>query len=274
MIVHLDRLSVARHAGVSKMKLPSKKKIAITAFTIAALGLLALVGVLVAVRRTHRPKVTISVDDLAEMKTLVHEYLNERARVNFFFAPDPDSNPNVAGAPVIDPSEMSPGLAARQREDVEKLKAGGRDPRSDDFRMFTRVLDIDQQGDEVTLRIYNRTYYNHLLPGTDTEPSIRYLVDGCERFYTFKRKGDGWVLEDVKLLNVSEPPFDEPNVEPFEKGTARVLAKPPDFVTVIPEEIQKLDEAATRKILNEWTIDLQTREALDREMESKPDPVY
>jgi hypothetical protein len=56
------------------MKLPSKKKIAVTAFAIAALGLLALVGVLVVVGTTHRPKVTISVDDLAEMKTLVHKY--------------------------------------------------------------------------------------------------------------------------------------------------------------------------------------------------------
>jgi hypothetical protein len=169
---------------------------------------------------------------------------------------------------------MSPGLSARQKEDVEKLRARGHDPRTDDFRMFTRVLGIDQKGAEVTLRIYNRIYYNNLLLGADTEPSIRYVVDGCERLYTFKREGDGWVLEDVKLLSVSEPPYDEPSVEPFEKGTARVLANEPERVTAIPEEIQKLDEAATRKILNEWTIDLQAREALDREMESKTDPVY
>ncbi len=127
------------------MKLASKKRIAIAALAITALILIALVGVLAAVRLSHRSNVTISMDDLAEMKILVHRYLNERNRVAV--SHDPQSNPNVDAAPVINSSEMSLELAARQKEDVKKLASGIYGfPYTDDFATFTQVLDIPQQG--------------------------------------------------------------------------------------------------------------------------------
>jgi len=235
------------------MKLPSKKRIAIAVFTIAALVLITLVGVLVAAGTTHRTKVTISVDDLAEMKTLVHKYLNERNRVAV--SHDPQSNPNVAGAPVIDPSEMSPELAARQKEDVEKLRTGTYGyPDTDDFATFTQVLDIPKQGPDVVLDIAD-TNFCHYIPANN-DPTVQYPSDGGRRYYTFARKGNGWKLTDAKLVGeIVEPNLLEPSVKPNEKGTTRVLAETPEWPATVPKEIKRLDEAATEKITNKWAID-------------------
>jgi len=247
------------------MKLPSKKKIAITAFTIAALGLLTLVGVLVVVRITHRPKitiVTISVDDLAEMKTLVHKYLNERRRVNV--SPDPQNNPNIAGAPVIDPAEMSPDLAARQKEDVEKLLARGSSGVFDDFAIYTRVKDVYENGDDVVLHISALTSFHNVPIGPDGDLD-NYSSEVVERYFTFAREGNRWILTDAKLIfGGAMPPSDEPSVEPFEEGSSRVLANPPPFreITMIPKEVKRLDEAATKKIANKWAIDEKTMDDL------------
>jgi len=239
------------------MKLPSKKRIAIAAVTIAALVLITLVGVLVAVGTTHKPthgtKVTISVDDLAEMKTLVHKYLNERNRVAV--AHDPQSNPNVAGAPVIDPSEMSPELAARQKEDVKKLRTGAYGyAYTDDFATFTQVLDIPQQGADVVLDIADTSFY-HYIPANN-DPAVQYFNDGGRRYYTFARKGNGWKLTDARLVGeIVEPNLLEPSVKPYEKGTPRVLAETLEWSATVTKEIKRLDEAATMKIENKWAID-------------------
>jgi hypothetical protein len=245
------------------MKLPSRKRIAIAAFTIAALGLLALVGVLVAARTTHRPKVTISVDDLAEMKTLVHKYLNERNRVAV--SHDPRSNPNVAGAPVIDPSEMSPGLAARQKDDVKRLRAGIYGYAfTDDFATFTQVLDIPQRGPDVVLDIADTTYY-HYIPANN-DPIAQYPGERDRRYYTFTRKGNGWRLTDAKLAGpITEPILIEPGVKPNEKGTSRVLAEKLEWPAAVPKEIKRLDKAATEKIKNKWAIDEKAVRAIETE---------
>ena len=234
------------------MKLPSKERIAVAAFTIVALFVIILVGVLLAVRPAHGTRVTVSVDDLAAMKTLVHKYLNERNRVAV--SHDPQSNPNVAGAPVIDPSEMSPALAARQKEDVKKLRAGIYGYAfTDDFATFTQVLDIRRQGTDVVLDVADRTYY-HYIPAND-DPAVQYPNEGERRYFTFARTGNGWKLIDVKL--VSEPIESnlEPSVKPNEKGTSRVLAETLEWPATVPREIKRLDEAATEKITNKWAID-------------------
>lgn len=244
------------------MKLPSKKNIAITAFTIAALGLLTLVGVLVAVKKTHRPEVTISVDDLAEMKTLVHKYLNERSRV--IVSPDPQNNPNIAGATVIDPSEMSPELAARQKEDVEKLRARGNHGIFDDFATYTEVLDIRKEGDEIVLDIGATTYFRNVPLGPYGDLD-NYSAVEAERYFTFARKGKRWILTDANLTSAGTmPPPDEPSVEPLEEGSSRVLAKWPGYITEIPQEIKRLDEEATAKITNKWAIDKKASEAIGK----------
>jgi hypothetical protein len=241
------------------MKLPSKKRIAVAAFTIAALGVLALVGVLVAVRTTHRPKVTISVDDLAEMKTLVHKYLNERNRVAV--SHDPQSNPNVAGAPVIDPSEMSPELAARQKEDVEKSRASVNPGCWDDFATFLRVLDIRGAGDDVVLVLRIITFYQVVDPYSDPF----YSSEGYDLYCTFAQEGNRWILTDAKLDSAGTmPPVTEPSVKPNEKGSSRVLSKWPGYMERIPEKIKRLDEAATVKITNKWALDEKTVEGLQQ----------
>jgi hypothetical protein len=246
------------------MKLPSKK-IAITAFAIAALVLITLVGVFVAVRTTQRPtqrtKVTISADDLAEMKTLVHKYLNERNRVAG--SHDPQSNPNVAGAPVIDPSEMSPELAARQKEDVKKLRNGIYGyPFTDDFATFTQLLDIPQQGPDVVLDIADTSFY-HYIPANN-DPTVQYPNEGGRRYYTFARKGTGWKLTDAKLAyEIIEPSLIEPRVKPNEKGTPRVLAETLEWPATVSKEIKRLDRAATEKIENKWAIDEKAVKAIE-----------
>jgi hypothetical protein len=239
------------------MKLLSKKKIAITVFTIAALVLITLVGVFAAVRPTHRTKVTISEDDLAEMKTLVHKYLNERNRVAV--SHDPQSNPNVTGAPVIDPSEMSPELAARQKEDVKKLRAGIYGyPDTDDFATFTQVLDISQQGPDVVLDIADRDFC-HYIPANN-DPATQYVPEGGRRYYTFTRKGNRWILTDVKMAGaIKEPNLLEPSVKPNEKST-------PEWPATVPKEIKRLDQAATEKITNKWAIDEKAVRAIEAAM--------
>ena len=235
------------------MKLPSKKKIAITAFIIAALGLLTLAGVLL-VAMPHRP--TVSVDDLAEMKTLAHKYLNERNRL--LVSTDPQNNPNIAGAPVIDPSEMSPELAARQKEDVEKLRARGNYGGWDDFATSLGVLDISGEGDDIALCVgiatsyhFAPTFYNPTDP--NSYPPCSSL--GYELYFKFARKGNRWILTDAKLPYAgTDPPDTEPSVKPEEAGTPRVLAHPPKEITKVPEEIERLDIAATTKTLNKWAV--------------------
>lgn len=238
---------------VSEMKLSSKKRIAIAAFTIAAVVLVTLVVVLVAVGTTRRTRVFVSADELAEMKTLVHKYLNERNRVAV--SHNPQSNPNVAGAPVIDPSEMVPELAARQKEDVNKLRTGTYGfPYTDDFATFTQLLDVPRQGPDVVLDIADATFY-HYIPANN-DPTVQYPHDGGRRYYTFTRKGNGWILTDVKLAGaIIEPNTIEPSVKPGEKGTARVLAESPEWPATVSKEIKRLDEAATEKMKNKWAID-------------------
>ena len=243
---------------------PSKKKIGIAAFTIAALGLLTLVGVLVAVRITHkpkvtitrRPKVTISADDLAEMKTLAYKYLNERIRM--LISSNPDNDQNIAGAPTISPSEMSPELAKRQMEDVEKLKAQTHLGTFKNFAILSHVLNVQEAGDNVVLHLGESTYFQLSQPGGPPCCSA-----GDDYYFTFSRVGGRWILKDVKLTYSATMPSDiEPSVESYEEGTDRVLANPPKETSVILEEIKKLDTEAIEKIKNRWAIDDQTAEAI------------
>jgi len=244
--------------------LPSKKKIAITAFAIAALGLLTLVGILVAVGTTRRPPITISAADLAEMKTLVYKYLNERSRMMVSSAPA--NNPNVADAPVINPSEVSPDLAARQAEDVEKLRTMGDLGTFDSFATFARVLDIREKGDTAVLDIGATTYFRNVSRAPDGNTDIWSSAE-AERLFTFTRKGNRWILTDAKLSSAGTmPPPEEPNVKPGEVGGPRVLEKPNSSQTTdhVPDEIARLDEAATLKIANRWIIvDQKTAGAMD-----------
>jgi hypothetical protein len=176
---------------------------------------------------------------------------------------NPQSNPNVAGAPVIDPSEMSPGLAARQKEDVKKLRAGIYGYAfTDDFATFTQVLDIPQQGPDVVLDIVDRTFL-HYIPANN-DPVVQYPNDGGRRYYTFTRKGNGWKLTDVKLAGpIIEPSLIEPSVKPNEKATPRVIAETPEWPATVSKEIRRLDEAATEKIKNKWAIDEKAVKAIE-----------
>lgn len=241
------------------MKVPSKKKIAITAFAIAALGLLTLVAILVAVGMTSRPTVPLSVDDVAEIKTLVYKYLNERSRI--MVSSNPANNPNIASAPVIDPSDMSPGLAARQAEDVEKLRAMGGLGTFDSFATFAQVLDIREKGDTAVLDIGSTTYFRNVSKAPDGNADI-WSSAGAERLFTFTRMGTRWILTDAKLSSAGTmPPPEEPSVKPGEVGGPRVLENPIPFRRSddVPEKIEELDKAATRKIANKWVV-------IDREM--------
>jgi hypothetical protein len=58
------------------MKKLSKNRQAIAALIIVALLLVAIVGVIAALRVTQGKRITISVGDLVEMKTLAYKYLN------------------------------------------------------------------------------------------------------------------------------------------------------------------------------------------------------
>lgn len=230
------------------MKLLSAKKITIAAFIIVALGLLTIVGVLMAVTRS--PKVT--VDDLAQMKTLAHKYLNERYRL--YISSKPQNNPNIADAPVIEPSEMSPELAARQKEDVKKLEARGFGGLDDDFATYLQVSDIRKEGSAIALYIIEQSAI-HMI-NYDDPP---YYGEGNDRYFKFARKGNGWILLDAKLLFVGgEPSVTEPSVKSYEKG---VLSNPLE-ITKIPEEVEKLDDEATKKILNKWAVNRQTIKTL------------
>jgi hypothetical protein len=196
------------------------------------------------------------VDDLAEMKTLAHKYLNERNRL--LVSADPKNNPNIAGAPVIDPSEMSPELAARQKEDVEKLRARGNYDGWDDFATSLGVSDISGEGDDIALFVGITTFY-HFAPAfynpTDPNSYPPCSSEGYELYFKFTWKGNRWILTDAKLPYAgTEPPATEPSVKPEEAGTPRVLAHPPKEITKVPEEIERLDTASTRKTLNKWAV--------------------
>lgn len=239
----------------------SKKKLAIAAFITAGLVLLTVVGVLVALRITQKPKqgqrITISANDLAEMKTLVYEYLNERIRM--LISSEPEEDPNIAGAPIIAASEMSPELAKRQKEDVEKLKAGTHLGTFKNFAILAHVLNVQEEGDKVVLHLGESTYFQLSQPGGPP-----CSAEGADYYFTFSRVGGRWILTDVKLPYAGTMPLDiEPNVKPNEVGTDRVLANPPKETSVIPEKVRKLDKEATAKIKNTWAIDDKTAEAIN-----------
>ncbi len=243
---------------------PTSKKIVVTAFIIAAIGLLTLVGVLVAVRVSVRTSATLSVDELAEMKALVYKYLNERDR--FLVSSDPENNPQIADAPIIEPSEMAPGLAARQAEDVGKLKARGTTGTFDDFAIFAEALGVRKQGDAFVLDIKDETFY-HLTPTRfEANPDNQYAGEGAERYFTFKREGNKWILADAKLASAGTmPPFNEPSVKSREVGGSRVLENPKmsHATDDVPIDLSKLDEAATRNIADKWVVvDKKTAEAI------------
>jgi hypothetical protein len=206
----------------------------------AALLIVALCVALTAVMlfTLHSGTIIIPVGDLARMKTLAHEYLNERYRLVISF--NPDSNPNVAGAPVIKSSDMSPELAARQKEDLDKLRARRFSGLGDDFATYLQVLDIRREGGSVALYVRDQ-----------------YSGEGADRYFKFTRKGTGWILTDAKLSFVGdEPPITEPSVESDGKGPYVLSSQ--SYITKIPEEVQKLDDEATGKILNKWAVNRQT----------------
>jgi hypothetical protein len=76
------------------------------------------------------------------------------------------------------------------------------------------------------------------------------IIRKGSRCYTFKWEVARWILFGAKLTDALGIPTNtlEPSAKPYEKGTFRVLAKPPKRITAVPEKIQKLDEAATEKI--------------------------
>lgn len=240
------------------MRSPSRKKLVSTAIALAALCMVAPGALLAGCGSTQGTEVSISADELAGMKRLVHEYLNELNR--FAVSSNPDREPEVAGAPVIDPSGMSPALAARQKEDVEKLSSKAPVELTQPFfATFTEVRDIREKGDEVVLRIADVNYYRHL---------SRYFAEGSERFFTFEREGDGWILADARIVPAfyGFPPVIEPSVEPFEKGTDRVLSDVPEEIEEVPQRIRELDRAATAEIADKWALDEEAMAALEAEI--------
>lgn len=238
------------------MKKLTKKRTAAAALIIMALVLVTIVGVIVALRVMQGERITISADDLAEMKTLAYEYLNERIRM--LISSDPDGDPNIAGAPIISPSEMSPELAKRQKEDVGKLKKETHLGTFKNFAILAHALSIREEGDKVVLHLGESTYFLLSEPGGPSDCS-----EGADYYFTFSRVGGRWILTDVKLPYAGTMPLDtEPSVKPMEAGTDRVLANPPKQTSVIPEEIKKLDSEAMEKIKNRWAIEDQTAEAI------------
>jgi len=242
------------------MKLLSKKKIAIAALIVAALVLIAVVGVIAAVgitqKTTRGQKITVSADDLAEMKTLVYEYLNERNRM--LVSSEPEKDPNTAGAPIIAASEMSPELAKRQKEDVEKLKAESLPNTFKNFATLVHVINSQEEGDKVVLHTKETTFFQLSQPGGP--PCSAEEVD---YFFTFSRDGSRWILTDVKLAYAGTmPPDIEPSVKPGERGGPRVLENPPTETSVVPEETKKLDQETMDKTKNRWAIDDKTAEAI------------
>lgn len=251
---------------MKEMKLFSKRLFVGASVTVVVL-LLVVAGVFVTLRVTRKPergqKITITVDDLAKMKTLAYGYLNERTRM--LISSEPDKDPNIAGAPVISPTDMSPELAERQKEDVEKLKAKTTKTNSGTFKNFAilaNALSIQEEGDKVVLHLGTSHFYQLSMPG-----GVGYSTMGDEYYFTFSRIGDRWILTDVKVpYAYIDPSAIEPSVKPMEKGTDRVLANPPksrfDETFVIPEEVKKLDSEAMEKIKNRWAIDDKTAEVI------------
>jgi len=239
------------------MKKLSKKKTATAVLIIAALALATIVGVIVALGVTRGERITVSSDDLAEMKTLAYKYLNERIRM--LISSDPDSDPNIAGAPINSPSEMSPELAKRQKEDVGKLKKETHLGTFKNFAILAHALSVQEEGDKVVLHLGESTYFQLSQPGGPP-----CSAEGADYYFTFSRVGGRWILTDVKLPYAGTMPLDtEPSVKPSEVGTDRVLANPPKETSVIPEEIKKLDGEAMEKIKNRWAIEDQTAEAIE-----------
>ncbi|MHB8893939.1 MAG: hypothetical protein ACYC99_02015 [Candidatus Geothermincolia bacterium] len=253
-----ESLSLRQKAQtIGIMKKLSKKKTAAAALIIAALVTVTIVGLIVALRVTHGKGITISASDLAEMKTLALKYLNERNRA--LISAEPDRDPNIAGAPIISPSEMSPELAKRQKEDVEKLKAGAHDGTFKNFAILAHVLNIQEEGDKVVLHLGESTYFQLSQPGGPP-----CSAEGADYYLTFSRVGGRWILADVKLPHAGTMPLvTEPSVKPCEAGTDRVLADPPKETSVIPEVVRKLDKDATEQIKSRWAIDDQTAEAIN-----------
>lgn len=223
--------------------------------------LIVLAGIILAITLTSGPKrstkISVSASDLAEMKTLAYEYLNERTRL--LISSEPDKDPSVAGAPIITPANMSPGLATRQKEDVEKLKARPYPGAFKNFAILSHVLDIQGQGEKIVLHIGQSTYFQLIQRGNP-----QCSAEGDDRYFTFSRAGGRWILTDVKLPYAGTMPSSiEPSVQPSESGTDRVMANPPKETSVIPEEVKRLDKEAMQKIRNRWAIDDQTAEAIE-----------
>lgn len=254
---------------MKEMKLFSKRLFVGASVTLVVL-LLVVAGVIITLRVTRKPergqKITITVDDLAEMKTLAHGYLNERTRM--LISSEPDKDPNIAGAPVISPTDMSPELAQRQKEDVEKLKARNNRGCWKNFAISTDVFSILEEGDEVLLGLRKSTFLQ-LSDQLSSGPRHDYSAMADEYYFTFMRIGDRWILTDVKIpFAGTDPPDIEPSVKPLERGTDRVLANPPEDLYEsgfeVPEEVKKLDSEATEKIKNRWAIDDKTAKEIER----------
>ncbi len=114
----------------------------------------------------------------------------------------------------------------------------------------------------MVLDIADATYY-HYIPAI-SDPTVQYPNDGARRYYTFKRKGNGWILADAKLAGpILEPNLLEPSVEPNGNGTPRVLAETLEWPAEVPEEIKRLDRAATAKIQDKWAIDEEAVRAIE-----------
>ncbi|MBN2169089.1 MAG: hypothetical protein JW738_07580 [Actinobacteria bacterium] len=251
-------------------KWPSKKTIISISIIVIVILLLVVAGAFVTLRVTCKPergqKITITVDDLAEMKTLAHGYLNQRTRM--LISSEPDYDPNIAGSPVISPTDMSPELAQRQKEDVEKLKARTIPGLWKNFAILANAFSIQEKEDKVVLGLEKSTFLQLSDQLSTPGPGHDYSAMADDYYFTFSRIGDRWILTDVKIPFVGNlPPDIEPSVKPLESGTDRVLANPPESRYeegfVVPEELKKLDSEATEKIKNRWAIDNKTAQEIE-----------
>lgn len=238
-------------------KWPSKKTIILIPIIVIVV-LLVVMGAFIGIAK--ETKLDISTNDLAEMKTLAHKYLNTKNR---YQSANPEHNPNTVGAPAISDSEMSSELAKRLTEDIEELVSC---PCFDDFATFLRVFDIRREGKEVVVFMKEATIYTYAPAYKDAGI---YTGEGMDYYFKFARVGGRWIMQDARMLY----PRSECTLEEKDVAEIKMLVNPPldplelrsktvSDISYIPENIVKLDEVATRNITNKWAVDYAAIEAM------------